>query len=325
MVKIAVLRKGERSQPSPGCVGIIEQVDGARGAFAESGERQRAPATDDVVYQGCIASRVTSGPGGKSYRMAGFNLSTGSRDSIHDCVAVGVQGDKDATGFIWPEGGKGIWDFSNNIAHNNRVHGIFTWQNNSRSHVIERYVGYYNGKSGISHGAYNNAYHYRDSILYGNKGSGVTLHAVSTDQPTMRFDNLLIDGLGTADYAVEVVKHTLPSSNPTQLTGCQFSGYTKAGVAFTYDGGNGNTTAEHLDVVDCTFSGNELWLNNTVLPDSQIRLQKSDNTAMLVEPTSQDGTLDPKWNAKVKPIAPFALAPPAAGLPIQLANSSPMT
>ena len=65
---------------------------------------------------------------------------------IRDSVAVGVQGNIDASGFLWPEGDccptdDGVWDFSKgNIAHNNKVDGIFTWQNDTQPHVIANYA-----------------------------------------------------------------------------------------------------------------------------------------------------------------------------------------
>ena len=42
------------------------------------------------------------------------------------------------------------------LSHNNKVNGIFVWQNNPGKSVIDRFVAYHNGKAGIEHGAYKN-------------------------------------------------------------------------------------------------------------------------------------------------------------------------
>ena len=284
--------------------------------------RTVGPATDDVSYVGCVASQVI-GRDKHSYRLTGFNLSTGSRDAIHGCVAVGVQGDKNSSGFEWPETGTGVWEFGGNIAHNNKVDGIFTWQNNNRDHIIERYVGYHNGQAGIEHGAYDNAYQYRDSVIYGNGMTGVLLHALSAQDHPQQFDGLLIDGGGASQYAVEVVQHTLPSTTPTLFTRCQMRGYTDAGFGFTYDGQNGPSQPERLDIVDCTFSGIPLRLSQHLETGSTIRIQGSSGPAMSVADLAGPGTRDRAWNGNVTTIAPFASPPTGELSPIGLPNSSP--
>jgi len=140
----------------------------------------------------------------RGYNLAGFMINQGLRNTIRDSVAVGVQGNVDASGFEWPEGDTddGVWNFSKgNIAHNNEIDGIFAWQNDHQPHVIANDVGYHNGETGIDHGAYGNAYHYENSVLYGNGVAALRIKGVGTGVDEfghlhLRFDNMVFDGGG---------------------------------------------------------------------------------------------------------------------------------
>jgi Domain of unknown function (DUF4082) len=162
----------------------------------------------DIVYDRSVAALVRNDPAYRGFRLAGFQINQGLRNEVRVSVAVGVQGNVDAAGFLWPEAdgpnGHGIWNFSKgNIAHNNKVDGIFAWQNDSLPHVIADYLGYHNGEAGIDHGAYVNGYHYESSVLYGNGDTALHLKGVTpgpdevTGAPVnLRFDNMLFDGGG---------------------------------------------------------------------------------------------------------------------------------
>ena len=100
-----------------------------------------------------MASLVQYDPPFRGFTLTGFSLGRGNGNVIRDSVAVGIQGDTNAAGFQWPEGGEGIWKFERNIAHNNANHGIFTWQNTGKLHVITSFTAYHNAGAGISHGA----------------------------------------------------------------------------------------------------------------------------------------------------------------------------
>jgi hypothetical protein len=160
----------------------------------------------DTVYDHDVAAIVRIDPEYRGYNLTGFMINQGLRNVIRDSVAVGVQGNVDASGFEWPEGdginGDGVWNFSKgNIAHNNKVDGIFAWQNDHQPHVIANYVGYHNGEAGIDHGAYGNAYHYESSTLYGNGETQLHIKAISPGvdefgHMRLRFDNMTLDGGG---------------------------------------------------------------------------------------------------------------------------------
>jgi hypothetical protein len=162
----------------------------------------------DTVYDHDVAAIVQVDPDYRGYNLTGFMINQGLRNVIRDSVAVGVQGNVDASGFSWPEGdginGDGFWNFSKgNIAHNNKVDGIFAWQNDHQPHVIANFAGYHNGEAGIDHGAYANGYHYESSVLYGNGAGALHIKAVSPGVDEfghlrLRFDNFIFDGGGQA-------------------------------------------------------------------------------------------------------------------------------
>lgn len=268
--------------------------------------RAVAPATDDLLYDRCVASRVTCDPPFRGYNLTGFMLGAGTGSTARNCVAVGVQGNSTANGFLWPEGSVGSWVFQDCVAHNNKVHGIYAWQNTSKSHVVTRFTGYHNGTAGISHGAYNNRYRYEDCVLYGNADSALLLHAVSAAVPTLKFVGLWCDGAGLSNYGVKVWRHTLAPSAATQMVNCSFRGFKTAGVGVVYDGLNGATQASLIDLIDCTFVGNELWLASTINPASIVRVQDSVRGVQRVQRADQaGGILRSAWNAKVTPIQAF--------------------
>jgi hypothetical protein len=131
--------------------------------------------TDDVLYQDCVAAKVTS-VGSSNQRLSGFRLGAGMRNAAVGCVAVAVLGSpKSRAGFNWPEGDQppgapidsGVWTFTDCVAHNNQQHGIFVWQNDSSDHTITRFIAYHNGDKGIAHGAYFNRYVYDQVEIYG--------------------------------------------------------------------------------------------------------------------------------------------------------------
>src|SRR5436853_2199795 len=160
-----------------------------------------------LTYTHNIAAEVLAVPSGRGYRIAGFYMGTGDRSGspassnvAENNVAVGVQGNLSASGFIWPEVcNAGTWRFdAGNIAHDNAVDGIFTWQNDGLDHQILNFVAYYNGKAGIEQGAYQNNFLYQHVALYGN---GVALRILALTTTTLaphplEFVNSYFDAAG---------------------------------------------------------------------------------------------------------------------------------
>ncbi|HJU37964.1 MAG TPA: Ig-like domain-containing protein, partial [Tahibacter sp.] len=170
--------------------------------------------THDTVYDHALAARVLNDPPYRGFRLSGFNLGQGLRNVVRDSAAVGVRGNGEASGFNWPESNgpsseHGVWDFSRgNVAHNNVANGVFVWQNDNEPHVLAHFDAYHNGSYGLRHGAYGNIYHYADGRLYGNGDGAMYLQAVSAGPERTRFDRVVFDGAGIADYLIVSDDHT---------------------------------------------------------------------------------------------------------------------
>lgn len=134
--------------------------------------------SNDVTFDHAAAFLIE--PQDRPYSLDGFTLGSGSGNAVFDSVVAGNAGYKaNAGGFMWPSSAnktENVWEFSGNVAHNNRGAGIGVWQNDANDHVVTDFVGYHNGH-GISHGAYGNAYTYRDVLLFGN-GTDLVQHAL---------------------------------------------------------------------------------------------------------------------------------------------------
>jgi hypothetical protein len=68
------------------------------------------------------------------------------------------------------------------------------WQNNDNPHVVEDFVTYRNGDSGVEHGAYANVYLYRDALSVDNR-VGLRVHALSRSHPLQRWENITVRAL----------------------------------------------------------------------------------------------------------------------------------
>lgn len=269
--------------------------------------RSAAPPSNRVTYDQCVAALVRAIPEYRGIRLAGFDMGEGRRNAARGCISVGVRGNIDSSGFHWPEGAHSVWQFADCVAHNNAGHGIFAWQNDDRPHVINQFIGYHNGHSGISHGAYQNGYHYRDVILFGNAGSGLLLHAVGRRDRRLRFDNLLVDCAGQAAFAVESIQHRLPPEAPTRITGSRLRNYTRYGIAITGDPAReGETARELLDVIGCTFSATKFWLGSGTLRSTRVRFRSRRRSLVLRRRRgTRGGRLARRWNARVHRIPTF--------------------
>jgi hypothetical protein len=264
----------------------------------------------DILYERCVASLVQYDPPFRGFTLTGFSLGRGNGNVIRDSVAVGIQGDTEAAGFQWPEGGEGIWEFERNIAHNNANHGIFTWQNTGKLHVITSFTAYHNAGAGISHGAYNNRYTYRDSTLFGNRGGALIVHADSWGGPDtpLQFLNLACHGASQSEYLVTAPRHHGANEfPPPRFVASTFTGATKAAFAWLYDGNDGPSTNEIVDIVNCSFKGNPFLLGPKIGADSRIRVQDKVHGSIILRRADRPGTPVEQWNAKVEQNPGFRL------------------
>ncbi|QKW18897.1 hypothetical protein HUT16_07300 [Kitasatospora sp. NA04385] len=281
--------------------------------------------SDDIAYEGCVASRTVFEPNPRGYRLTGFSLGAGTGSSARDCVAVGVQGATGASGYEWPETSEGVWTFERCLAHNNLENGIFVWLNAEHHHTVTQYAAYHNGGWGIEHGAYLNDFDYTASVLYGNAAGGIAVHALGRDQGTV-FDGLLIDAAGQSDYAVATLKHQLDGESVT-LSRSRLTGYRKAGVAFR---ATGDGKPDDIAVLDCEFGGpggSELWLDPDAPDPKRILFRKAgqSQTVSLGKGGGGQGVAGTPWNATTAP-AEAPTPPRAVALPaLAFTDSAPKT
>lgn len=272
--------------------------------------------SNDIFWDRCVAALVKVQPAYRGFRLTGFDLQGGTGNKCIGCVAVGVQGNASSSGFNWPEsaGFNRLWIFEDCCAHNIKIDGIFTWQNDNSHHIVDRFVAYHCGKAGIEHGAYLNIFDYRNAILYGCT-QGVQLHSHSAPVGNQLFTRLHVRGGGVMQYAFNLVPHTLPApdSYKTLVDGCTFEGYSVACFGpGGYDPAIPRGTREWLSVTNCTLSGpGEDFLFGSIQPDSLIKVDNGGQAFDLREYT-QSGTLNTTWNARVTNISSFAASPPAA-------------
>ncbi|MGN6330788.1 MAG: G8 domain-containing protein [Motilibacteraceae bacterium] len=190
--------------------------------------RTRQVASNDLVYAGCVASLVRCDPPFRGYRLSGFNLGSGEGSRVSDCVAVGIQGSKDSSGFHWPEGAVGHWVTEGCVAHNNARHGAFVWQNTDR-HQVSRLVAFHNGGSGISNGAYTNGFAFVECCLHGNHEAQFRAHALSRSGLATVLVNSLVSSSG-GDVGLALGMHHL-TGDQVRVHGCTFIGHKLAAIS----------------------------------------------------------------------------------------------
>ncbi|MGW4382685.1 hypothetical protein [Kitasatospora sp. NPDC004531] len=277
--------------------------------------------SNDITYEGCVASRTVFEPNRRGYRLTGFSLGAGTGSTARDCVAVGVQGATGASGYEWPENSEGVWTFENCLAHNNLENGVFVWLNAEHHHTVTRFAAYHNGGWGIEHGAYLNDFDYTASVLYGNAAGGIALHALGRDKGTV-LDGLLIDAAGQSDYAVATLKHQLDGETVV-LSRSRLTGYRKAGVAFraTPDG-----RPDDIAVLDCEFGdGPELWLDPEAPAPERILFRKAGQSQTVALAKPAPGLAPGPWNAATSP-ANAPTPPRQVALPaLKFTDSAPKT
>lgn len=214
--------------------------------------------TNGTVWENSVAALVRSDPPFRGFRLHGFRLSNKKGNVCRGCVAAAVQGNADAAGFGWPEGHDGVWTFEDNLAHNNRVNGIFVWQNGSEIHTITRFTAFHNGGAGVSHGAYGNNYVYEDLDLRGN-GEGIlhkadsagTEDAPPSSGPFQTWRNVVVR---SSPVGMLLAEHQFDGDVPTMVEDCRFDTAVPIRVDEQGDGLNG----VFYHFVRCTTSGRDL-------------------------------------------------------------------
>ncbi len=220
--------------------------------------------TDDLVIERCVAASVHFDPDQHGYRLAGFLLGLGRRMQMRRCVAFAVHGNRDAAGYVWPEAPSGLWKFEDNLAHNNEFAGIFVWQNVTEPHRIARFTAYHNGAAGIIHGAYVNAYHYRDLDL---RDQPIGIQLVAAGRPDVDGRSQSWTNVNGGTLVVE--SHNLPGTAPVLFRTCSFP-------TVTLDDGQGDPGA--IDFVECGLEPASFTVTS-LNPNTVVRVQRPDRSA----------------------------------------------
>jgi hypothetical protein len=249
--------------------------------------------TADTLWDGCVASATKRNAPFK-YTNAGFVLALGpdGKNTARNCVAVGVEG----SGFFWDANSEAVWVFEDDLAHHCTESGARVWQNDDLAHVITRFIAYRNDV-GVSHGAYGNAYHYTNCQLVGNAETAMRVAAVSLVATNgLTFDRMLFDASG-ADFAVQAMDGSAVGPfGKTLYHSCTFTGSKKAAFAMLPH------TPERPNSVllqDCTFAGNEFWLDPDIGPNAVIEVQDATHGHVYLRKAGSSGTPTAKWNAAV--------------------------
>ena len=247
----------------------------------------------DVLFERCVAANVRA-LSSEIYSNAGFLLGRGPRRrmTIRDCVAANILDDGD--GFLW-DAGDATWVFEDNVAHNCVGHGIRVWQNNTLPHLVSRTICYHNDVSGIDHGAYGNAWQYIGGHMVGNGAAPIRCRAVSNlsdEGQRLTFADMYCDAAG-GPFAMAIADGApIVPERATLVRNCEFRGYTKAAIVIEPDGHDAE-----IEIIDCTFCGNELWLESGIGSGSRLALSDAVHGDAIVSPAGGPGVPVPDWNA----------------------------
>jgi hypothetical protein len=254
-----------------------------------------------ITWDHCVASLVRADPRETNLRKGAFTLAAGKNNVIRNCVATGVRGGEESSGFHWRAEGGGLepWAFERNVSHNNERNGAFNWQNDRRVGKADGFVAYHNGGFGISQGAYRNPYRFNDATLYGNALGAIKLNAVSTHLP-LRFVDSVFDGAGLSDSLVVTDDHQVRAGVPTQFVRCKFKGYKHSAVWVAADRKR-KSIPNWIDLVDSRFEGNEFFLHQNAAPDTRLRVRDRAHGRITVQRWDRPGTPRREWNASVWP------------------------
>jgi hypothetical protein len=266
--------------------------------------------SNDIRYERCVAALVRYEPDYEGHDLTGFALGRGTGNVCRGCVAVGVQGSASASGFQWGENqeGPGLWDFRDNVAHNNARHGIFWWQVTARHHTVFDFVAYRNGGSGILNGSYGDNNHFERCVLVENAEtqffgwaesgqrdpSDPNSHGQETPQHLV---DSVMDARGLTDYACILAGRAVVASENSvgQVTGNVFRGARKACVAISFDFHDFGPYKTRWRLDGNRYQGNRYWFDASSHPETVVQTEGG----RLGHPEGSAGAFQPAWNARI--------------------------
>ncbi len=254
------------------------------------GDNDGCNETFDLVYDGIVAAKTQPNPA-REHEASAIQLGAGENMTIVNSVVVGM-GDsgQNVSAYHWPSKDRGVWSFVSNIAHNNRSHGIFVWQNTTgdsdENHVIDGYTAYYNATTAIDHGAYGNAYVYQNLTLLEN-GTDPSLdeeHLAAIHSHALGKKSLTTSGPGATDTQewnsvttggakLLVLNHNTPLNENVRFLFCDFGEI----VFYEFDKAN----AGGYDFIECGLDVADFDRTN-IDPGTVIRVQDGSSAYQLV-------------------------------------------
>lgn len=269
--------------------------------------------TNDTIWEDSVAARIYRGTG--DVGVSGFYMGRGSGNTLRNVVVVGSED----SGVSRPGACcGGDWDTSGVLSHNNKGAGWDTYTNQNLPTQVVNGISAYHNVTGIRHGAYVNRFVYHNFNLYGNRDSGLEMHATSKEgDGIIHFTNGVIDSGGITIFGAFDDDHPRGSieGQTTILKNITFRNFTgsgefeektvpRAAIGVVNDN---NNKAGYIDMVDNTYTNaNPLWFADAIASDQEVRFSDSVNGIIAVHRKDKAGTLVPAWNAKKASIAPFA-------------------
>lgn len=245
--------------------------------------------THDVMWDRTVAADVKQDPLFRGYSVDGYTLGSGKNNTVRDSVAVGIVNRKvNAGGFHWPSTVNhqkhNVWQFHDNVAHNNRDSGISVWQNDNNPHIVEDSISYRNAK-GINQGAYGNRYVYRNIDLFDNKISLGQHSRPGGSAPYSNGYGLIFDRV-EANNPLLLTKHVFaPSSIPALYLDCSFPSVKV----------RERDSPGHYDFVRCGLEPDDFEFIN-VLEGMRIRVQREDGTAYKIDDQQNVSKIEPFYH-----------------------------
>ena len=243
----------------------------------------------DIVYDRAVAANVRGAANGEHHSLGAFNLGLGSNMTVSNSVVVGMKRENAAqrSAYIWPEDEEATWIFRNNIAHNNEVNGIFVWQNNEDRHIIEDFTAYYNGQSGIEHGAYTNSYVYNGLTLLQNGTAAIHSHANGEAGEGGWVDTQIWANVKTNGGRLLIDQHERDPERPVRFVNCDF------GNVDVNDAGGAQPG--RYDFINCGLERGDFDLSGAH-PQTEFRVQRSNGTAFRLTGTGSFSNISKFYN-----------------------------
>jgi hypothetical protein len=177
-------------------------------SYADALWWDKGDTTEDLLVDGLAASGVHM-PRSVAGTNRNFSVATlGSNEgaTIRNSAVSGSRGNARALGFHWNTSNahrlesRAVWNFHDNVTHNNEGHGLRFWFNDRWAHNVRDSAIYNNGGFGIENGAYTNTIRYSDVLVLDNQDGGILHHSSSRDQADdggpSRYTNVTVAGPG---------------------------------------------------------------------------------------------------------------------------------